>query len=135
MLSADVALVTMVPGAEKVVMPSKTYSAMMAGQAVLAIAPEASDLVDTIKAAECGWWVEPMAREEQCEHRTSNLERRTSKEEQNSVEQLREIVEEIVSDPGELKRKQENARRYAEAHFSQKVLAEKWAEVVRHSVS
>jgi len=29
----------MTPGAEQVVMPSKTYSAMMAGQAVLAIAP------------------------------------------------------------------------------------------------
>ena len=40
MESADVALVTMVPGSETVVMPSKTYSAMMAGQAILAIAPE-----------------------------------------------------------------------------------------------
>jgi hypothetical protein len=59
MLSSQVALVTMVPGAENVVMPSKTYSAMMAGQAILAIAPEASDLVDTIKAADCGWWVKP----------------------------------------------------------------------------
>jgi len=39
----------MAPGAEQVVMPSKTYSAMMAGQAVLAIAPEESDLVDLIK--------------------------------------------------------------------------------------
>jgi hypothetical protein len=40
-------------------MPSKTYSAMMAGQAILAIAPEDSDLVDLIKAADCGWFVEP----------------------------------------------------------------------------
>ena len=61
MESADVALVTMVPGSETVVMPSKTYSAMMAGQAILAIAPEDSDLVDLIKAAECGWWVAPGA--------------------------------------------------------------------------
>jgi len=35
-------------------MPSKTYSAMMAGQAVLAIAPEDSDLVDLVKVADCG---------------------------------------------------------------------------------
>jgi len=52
----------MAPGAEQVeqvVMPSKTYSAMMAGQAVLAIAPGESDLVDLIKTAGCGWCVEP----------------------------------------------------------------------------
>ena len=40
--SADVALVTMVPGSETVAMPSR--SAMMAGQAIVAIAPEDSDL-------------------------------------------------------------------------------------------
>ena len=37
----EVAMVTMISGAENVVLPSKTYSAMAAGQAILAIAPEA----------------------------------------------------------------------------------------------
>ena len=32
---------------------------MMAGQAILAIAAEDSDLVDLIKLADCGWWVAP----------------------------------------------------------------------------
>ena len=50
-------------------------------------------------------------------------------------EGLQSVIEEILSNPEELKRKQENARRYAEAHFSQRVLAERWAEVVRPSVS
>jgi len=49
----------MTPGAEQVVMPSKTYSAMMVGQAILAIALVESDLVDLIKTAGCGWCVEP----------------------------------------------------------------------------
>lgn len=59
MLAADVALVTMRPGAEKVVMPSKTYSAMAAGQAVLAVCPRGSDLADLIVKHDCGWLVEP----------------------------------------------------------------------------
>ena len=59
MKSAQIALVTMSEGSENVVMPSKTYSAMMAGQAILAIAPEDSDLVDLIKQTECGWWANP----------------------------------------------------------------------------
>jgi hypothetical protein len=59
MQSSEIALVTMSEGAQEVVMPSKTYSAMMAGQAILAVAPEDSDLVDLIKAADCGWWVAP----------------------------------------------------------------------------
>ena len=59
MQSCQIALVTMSEGAQEVVMPSKTYSAMMAGQAILAIAPENFDLVDLIKVADCGWWVSP----------------------------------------------------------------------------
>jgi glycosyltransferase involved in cell wall biosynthesis len=59
MLGADVALVTMRPGAEKVVMPSKTYSAMAAGQAVLAVCPRESDLADLILDHDCGWVIEP----------------------------------------------------------------------------
>ena len=59
MQSSQIALVTMSEGSQEVVMPSKTYSAMMAGQAILAVAPEDSDLVDLIKASDCGWWVSP----------------------------------------------------------------------------
>lgn len=59
MLAADIALVTMKPGGEKVVMPSKTYSAMAAGQAILAVCPRHSDLADTVLSHDCGWVVEP----------------------------------------------------------------------------
>ena len=103
MESADIALVTMSPGSETVVMPSKTYSAMMAGQAILAIAPEDSDLVDTIKTAHCGWWVAP-----------------------GDVAGLSEVLETICSNPKELIERRENAYVYAHEHFGQDTLAARW---------
>ncbi len=59
MKQAQVALVTIARGAERVVMPSKTYSALVAGQAVLAVCPQESDLADLVKKHNCGWVVEP----------------------------------------------------------------------------
>lgn len=59
MREAQVALITIAPGAERVVMPSKTYSALVAGLALLAICPRQSDLADLILRHDCGWVVEP----------------------------------------------------------------------------
>jgi glycosyltransferase involved in cell wall biosynthesis len=59
MLDSQVALVTISPGADRVVMPSKTYSAMVAGQALLAICRRHSDLADLVERHDCGWVVEP----------------------------------------------------------------------------
>ena len=108
MEAADVALVTMVPGSETVVMPSKTYSAMMAGQAILAIAPEDSDLVDLIKAADCGWFVEP-----------------------GDVAGLESALAAISADPEGLLGKRERAYQYAHAHLGQNALAKEWARALR----
>ena len=104
MKSAEIALVTMSPGAETVVMPSKSYSAMMAGQAIMAIAPEDSDLVDLIKKADCGWWVEP-----------------------GDVEGLHKAIKAMTSDPEELLACRERAYQYAQAHYGQADLAKEWA--------
>ena len=105
MNSADIALVTMVPGSETVVMPSKTYSAMMAGQAILAIAPKASDLVDLVTLVDCGWCVEP-----------------------GDTEQLSRVLDQIKSNAEEVLRKRENAYRYAHRYFSQTTLAKQWMQ-------
>jgi colanic acid biosynthesis glycosyl transferase WcaI len=59
MLLADVALVTIRRGAEGIIMPSKAYSAMVSGQAILAIAPRSSDLAELVQKYDCGWLVEP----------------------------------------------------------------------------
>lgn len=108
METADVALVTMSPGAETVVMPSKTYSAMMAGQAILAIAPEASDLVDLIKEADCGWWVIP-----------------------GDVGGLATAIEAISADPEGLLAKRQRAFHYAHANFGQDTLAAEWGAALQ----
>ena len=103
MKQAQIALVTMVPGSEKVVMPSKTYSALCAGQAILAIAPEASDLVDLIKEHDCGWWVEP-----------------------GDVDGLCAILRELPNQPEEVLRKRQNAYHAGHTYYSQEVLAKQW---------
>lgn len=103
MAAADLALVTMSPGAETVVMPSKTYSAMMAGQAILAIAPENSDLVDLIKETDCGWWVEP-----------------------GDVVGLEQTIREIIESPTTLRQRQAKAIQFAHENFGQEQLAKKW---------
>ena len=110
MESADVALVTMVPGSETVVMPSKTYSAMMAGQAIVAIAPEDSDLVDLVKVADCGWFVDP-----------------------GDVDGLARVVKAIYMDPGGLLEKRQNAYLYAQAHLGQDTLVNDWIRVLRET--
>ena len=112
MESADVALVTMVPGSETVVMPSKTYSAMMAGQAILAIAPEDSDLIDLIKTADCGWFVEP-----------------------GDIDGLARVVEAIYTDPEGLLEKRQNAYLYAQAHLGQDTLVNDWMRTLRNTAT
>jgi glycosyltransferase involved in cell wall biosynthesis len=46
-------------------------------------------------------------------------------------EGLRIVLDQIISNPEELARKRANARAYAEAHFSMKVLAEEWVSALR----
>jgi len=106
MQSAQVALVTMSEGSEEVVMPSKTYSAMMAGQAILAIAPEASDLVDLIKQTGCGWWAKP-----------------------GDVEGLRDCVYEIIHDQEALISRRKNAFKAAHESYGQDQLAKQWVDL------
>ncbi len=106
MQSSQIALVTMSEGSQEVVMPSKTYSAMMAGQAILAVAPEDSDLVDLIKAADCGWWVSP-----------------------GDVKGFQECLLEIQSNQDLLLEKRQNAFRVAHEQFGQGCLAKQWVEV------
>ena len=106
MQSSQIALVTMSEGSQEVVMPSKTYSAMMAGQAILAVAPENSDLVDLIKATNCGWWVAP-----------------------GDIVGFQECLLVIQSDKDLLLEKRQNAFRVAHEQFGQGSLAKQWVEV------
>lgn len=107
MQAADIALVTMKPGAEGLVIPSKTYSAMVAGQAVLAICPLESDLADTIRADDAGWVVAP-----------------------GDVAGLRAVLATAVARPDEVLAKRRNAFRAGRERYDQKVLAARWVELL-----
>jgi glycosyltransferase involved in cell wall biosynthesis len=107
MLRADVALVTMRPGAEKVVMPSKTYSAMAAGQAVLAICPRNSDLADLVAAHDCGWVIEP-----------------------GDVSGLRNLLARLPRIRAEVLGKRERAWSAAHAHYSMEAVGRQWLELL-----
>ena len=108
MRHAHVALVTMVRGAENVVMPSKTYSALVAGQAILAICPRQSDLADLVFKHDCGWVVEP-----------------------GDVEGLRTILGKIVQDSEGLLEKRRRAFACGHSEYDVRVLSKKWIELFR----
>lgn len=105
--AADVALVTMKRGAEGLVMPSKTYSAMVAGQAILAICPRASDLADTVLRHDAGWVVEP-----------------------GDVAALREILVGFGERPLETLQKRRNAFAAGHQAYDQRALARPWSDLL-----
>jgi len=108
MRAADVALVTMKPGAEGLVMPSKTYSAMMAGQAILAVCPLESDLADTVRQDDAGWVVAP-----------------------GDAAGLRAILAAAAADPAQVLAKRLNAFRAARRRYHPRIIAARWAELLR----
>jgi glycosyltransferase involved in cell wall biosynthesis len=103
MRDTDVGLVTMRAGAEKVLFPSKTFSAMAMGQAILAVCSSQSDLADLVQGSECGWQVEP-----------------------GDVQSLQEALRDIVSNPQKLLLKRNRASDYIPEHYSMEAIADQW---------
>jgi len=107
MKAAEVALVTMRPGAERLVMPSKTYSAMMAGQAIIAVCPAGSDLAETVQRDDAGWVVAP-----------------------GDWRGLRAVLTSASADPQLVLRKRMNALRAARERYDQRVVAGAWSDLL-----
>jgi len=107
MCDADIALVTMSKGAERVMMPSKAYSALVAGQAILAVCTDDSDLADLVRENECGWVVSP-----------------------GDVSAMAEVLREIRSDPAGVLQKRQNAFRAGQEKYDLAVVAKKWLDLV-----
>lgn len=119
-MAVPVALITMRPGAERVVMPSKTYSAMLAGQAILAIDLLESDLVDTILKHDCGWVVTPEGSTV-----TVSDQAGPTKVFIGSRGLVAGLVK-IASNPLEVWRRRRNAGHAATEKYSMKASAKKW---------
>jgi glycosyltransferase involved in cell wall biosynthesis len=109
LLRCPVALVTLRTGAECLVMPSKTYSALMAGQAILAVCPSKSDLAELIRTNDVGWAIEP-----------------------GDVDALRNVLKQISSRPTELALKRRNAARVGHGAYRQEALARQWSNLFNH---
>ncbi len=107
MRRSQLALVTVRPGAESVVMPSKTYSAMSAGQAIIGICPARSDLASLIRHYDCGWQIEP-----------------------GQPRAIRSLLSRLIANPVEVQVKRENALRAARTAFDSPTIAGQWCEVV-----
>jgi len=108
MLNAHIGLVTMAPGAERVVMPSKTYSAMAAGQAILAVCPPDADLAGVITKHDCGWVIPP-----------------------DDVEGLARVIDQIGLDAPRLHVKRMRAYEAGQGPYETETVIEAWHELFR----
>ena len=106
MKSAEVGLVTMSNGAEKVLFPSKVFSSMVAGQAIIAICPSGSDLSQLVIENDCGWVISP-----------------------GDTNELLMVLNQLEAAPEILLRKRINSYRAGQEKYSSKVLAAEWVKV------
>lgn len=103
MREAQVALITLKQNAEKLAMPSKVYSALAAGQAILAVCSPDSDLAVLIEENDCGWVADP-----------------------RKPEQLQSAMLEITTNSELLVRKRRNALRAGRGKYSSRIVAKEW---------
>jgi len=114
MVRTDIALVTLRDAAKHTSVPSKTFSAMAAGSAVIAIAPRGSDLADVVTSSDCGVLVSPG----------------------NGLHFLDAMLR-LVRDSDELARLRQNARTSVAERYDLDGLAERWqtfaTDIARHN--
>lgn len=107
MRRSQIALVTIRAGAESVVMPSKTYSAMSAGQAIMAICPGSSDLAELVVRHDCGWVIQP-----------------------GDSAALTGLLSRLRRSPEEVRQKRTNALDSARRYYDSGVIARDWCRLI-----
>lgn len=107
MAGAPIGLVLLKDAAVYSAVPSKVYSAMAAGQAILAICPNQSDLAAVVRDHDCGWVIDP-----------------------GDAGALAETLRRIVQNPASVDEKQAHAYRAARQHFCMHVVAQQWVALI-----
>ncbi|MGK7899056.1 MAG: glycosyltransferase family 4 protein [Xenococcus sp. (in: cyanobacteria)] len=105
--ACDLALVTIAPGMEGVVVPSKLYGVMAAGRAIAAICEPHSYLRKLINDAHCG----------ACFNN-------------NDSEALAEFVRFLAKEPQTARKMGQAGRRHLEANFTPKIIAQQYQKVL-----
>jgi len=108
MAGAPIGLVLLKDAAVYSAVPSKVYSAMAAGQAILAVCPGHSDLATVVRDHDCGWVIYP-----------------------GDTSALAETLRHIAQNPASVDKKRANAYRAARQHFCMPVVAQQWIELIK----
>jgi glycosyltransferase involved in cell wall biosynthesis len=108
MARTDVSFVTLKDAARHTSIPSKTFSAMAANSAVVAVAPRGSDLFLLLKRYGCGEVFEP-----------------------GDAAGVRGLVAQLLSSEEFLAERKNAARRALLEHFEMSVVARKWSQFLR----
>ena len=103
-----VGLVPVMRRAAETTLPSKLYTIMASGRAVIAAVDEDSDIVATVCDANCGMALPP-----------------------DDADALRAALLASVADRAQLRQYGANGRRYAEAHFSRQSVSGQYDALVR----
>jgi glycosyltransferase involved in cell wall biosynthesis len=108
----DLSVVTIRPGAEAAMMPSKIHNYLAAGSAVLAITRRPSDLAQVVEEHRCGFVVEP-----------------------GDARALAGTLRLILEQPETLAPLRERARRAAQEHYSPEVCCPRFVELLEKTAS
>lgn len=106
--TCDVGLVPLMRGTAETTLPSKLYTIMASGRAVIAAVDEDSDIVATVREANCGFTLPP-----------------------DDADALRAAILAGAADQAQLRQYGANGRRYAEAHFSRQSVSGLYDAMVR----
>ncbi|MEM0965509.1 MAG: hypothetical protein AAGJ81_05115 [Verrucomicrobiota bacterium] len=127
-LDFHVGIVTLKPGGAIVCLPSKAYSMMAGGLAILAICPRWSDLAQMIEENDIGWVIsnspyDEMPAFEDAEYFSKIEEKRRPEE---VAKEFHGKVADIIAGLEDLDRKRMNAFRVMREQFGKEELGERW---------
>jgi len=103
--NAQISVVTLRREAAHTSIPSKTFSAMAAGHAIIAVAPSESDLADVVRRHRCGCLVAP-----------------------GDTDGFVEALEKLVTDDVQRESAMDASRRAVLDHYDMSILARTWME-------
>lgn len=105
--AADCHIVSLDEGFEGISIPSKTYTSLAAGAAILAISPSGTEFQTLVKSHKCGVWIPP-----------------------RKPHYLADVIKRLNDDPKDLATMKHNARIVAEKLFNKKICTKKYLDLL-----